>query len=498
MRRIRFLLLSFVVTLLVLSQAACKREAVSDATTSTETATTANPPMAASAAAPLTPPAGPDIPFSVPAPQMGHVPFADFAWRSFIALNWPSQLNGSVPVRGAPDRGLSVGDALDRPRVWETWKTDWELFGFGGPSPPTPSPWADWTTPGLQPCPGLTLPPGTKVLTTQGSNSSKIRGLNQAFIGPLIDQNRNYARYEIRVNENEYETIRTKRWFIRTNIPNPVVFDSSRPGAYGAIEIKAAWRELKSGENASRFYNVAAWKFDPGTTACVQTRVALIGFHIAHKTAPFSEWVWSTFEHSDNVPPNPPGTPQSGVTYSLNNGTTTPPSPNGFDRVAVELKAGAALPSPGDPARNPIQVTRFEPTPTEVQNANRTFQASAPVAGTVWANYVLVNNQWPTRPGTSKPGKYPADAGVPFPSIKVANTTMETYFQNKLVTDSTNSCMSCHYISIRRDFSFVFLDAWSPPPAPAPAAVAAKRALESEPEELRELRKALEATRSQQ
>jgi len=496
MRSVRCLLFSLAVPLTILSVAACKPDETETKSSSTSTGMSTAAPQAAAPA--LTPPAGADIPFSVPPPQAGHVPFADFAWRSFIALNWPSQLNAGLPVRGVPDRTLSVGDALDRPRVWETWKTDWELFGFGGPSPPTPSRWPDWSTPGIQPCPGMTLRPGTKVLTTQGSAATKIRGLNQAFIGPLIDQNRNYARYEIRVNENEYETIRTRQWFIRSNIPNPVVFDSSRPGSYGAIELKAAWRELTAGEDGSRFYNVAAWKLDPGTTACVQTRVALIGFHIAHKTAPFSEWVWSTFEHVDNVPPNPPGTPQAGVRYSFNNGTITPPTPNGFDRVPAELRAGVALPPPADPARNPIQVTRFEPTPTEVQNANRTFRTAAPVAGTVWANYFLVNNQWPTRPGTSRPGgRYPADAGDPFPSTKVANTTMETYFQNKLVTDSTNSCMSCHYISIRRDFSYVFLDAWAPPPPPAPAGVAAERALEREPEELRELRKALDATRSQ-
>jgi hypothetical protein len=400
-------------------------------------------------------------------------------------LNWPVALAaGGVPVRGQPDRTLPLGGAPGRPRVWETWKTDWELFGFGGPNPPQPSAWSDWATPGVQPCPGMTLPAGDKVLTTQGTIQGKIRGLNQAFIGPLIDQNRNYARYEIRLNQYEYETIRRNQWYIREKIPNPVVFDSSEPGRYGAIELKASWRELTAADDASRFYAVEAWKLDPATTQCVTTRVGLIGFHIAHKTAPFTQWVWSTFEHVDNVPANPPGTPAPGVRYSFNNGTGTPPSPNGYDRVPSSLKANAPLPPQNDPVRNPVQVTRFEPTPQWAADANARFRGSAPVQGTVWANYVLASAQWPTDPRSFKiNGKYPDDAGKPFPVVRVANTTMETYFQNLPVTDARNSCTSCHYLSAAKDFSYLFLDAWSPPRAAL--------ADEAVPEELRRLEEAL-------
>jgi hypothetical protein len=487
------LLIVITLSLIIAWIAGCKREEPSGTTQPSQSLEAAAPAAMDSAVA-TAPAPGPDIPFVVPPPQAGHKPFADFAWREFIALNWPSQTgSGGVPVRGQPDRTLQLGDALDRPRVWETWKTDWELMGFGGASPPQPSDWSDWNTPGLTPCPGMTLPPGIKVLTSQGTTSSKIRGLNQAFIGPLLDQSRNYARYEIRVGQNEYETIRNNKWFIAANIPNPVTLDASRPDKYGAIELKAAWRELEQGEDGSRFYNVAAWKLDPGTLKCVQTRAALVGFHIAHKTAPFTEWVWSTFEHVDNVPPNPPGTPSPGTKYSFNNRTGTPPSPDGFDRIPTQLNQGVPLPAKNDPARNPVQVTRFEPTPPEVAQANQDFRSAAPVKGTVWANYVLVNNQWPTNPGSFKiGGKYPQEAGQPFPLVRVANTTMETYFQNKQISDSTNSCMSCHYLSARRDFSFLFADAWRKPTPPAALNVAPPVL----PEELRAVEDAVKKTKS--
>ena len=303
-----------------------------------------------------------------------------------------------------------------------------------------------------------------KVLTSRGATTTRVRGLNQAFIGPLIDQARNYARYEVHIGENEYTAIRTKKWFIAANLPGVITLDASTPGNYGAIELKAAWRELPAGSDGSRFYTVSALMLDPGMAQCVRTRVALVGLHIAHKTDPFSEWVWSTFEHVDNVPPNPPGTPQSGVHYSFNNGATTPASPDGFDRVPRSLVAGASLPAPADPERNPVQVTRFEPTPQEIVLANQAFRNEPSIARTVWANYLLVNNQWPTDPGSfTIGGKYPDEAGKPFPETRVANATMESYLQNRNVSEAVNSCLACHYIGAAKDFSFVFLEAWRPP-----------------------------------
>src|SRR5271157_2371476 len=42
----------------------------------------------------------------------------NFAWRAFIALNWPSKLEATE--RGVPDREQSLGDPGKR--VWETFK----------------------------------------------------------------------------------------------------------------------------------------------------------------------------------------------------------------------------------------------------------------------------------------------------------------------------------------------------------------------------------------
>jgi len=69
--------------------------------------------------------------------------YDDFSWRSFIALAWPAK-DGE---RGVPDGGLTLGSAAGRPTVFETFKSEWELFQKDGQDP------KDWNEyGGLIPC----------------------------------------------------------------------------------------------------------------------------------------------------------------------------------------------------------------------------------------------------------------------------------------------------------------------------------------------------------
>ena len=58
------------------------------------------------------------------APTNSRDVLANFAWRAFIALNWPSLTEDRG--RGEPDREMQFGD--HGKRVWETFKSDAELF----------------------------------------------------------------------------------------------------------------------------------------------------------------------------------------------------------------------------------------------------------------------------------------------------------------------------------------------------------------------------------
>ncbi|ESX30064.1 hypothetical protein X763_29540 [Mesorhizobium sp. LSHC432A00] len=380
--------------------------------------------------------------------------FDNFSWRAFIALNWPALTD--VSHRGEPDTAKTLADP--GPRVWETFKARYEVFAPGAAKP------AEWNSfDGSNPCGGA-VSNDKKTL----SAFSHFADFNQAaqslsdFANPLIAQNKTYTRYEVRFNRDEFDTIFQNEWYIKGKQPT-----LDAPGSFkdGSIEIKAAWRVLTAADDGirDRFYISTAFVFDPEATAqagsviCKEQAVALVGFHIVIKTKLRPQWIWSSFEHIDNVPPHDsePDAVTSHVPYSYNSGQ--PPS-DLKPSTPPEAISVNNLPSP-DP--DPMQVVRKQGIQPETMALNRAYWALPGIKGTVWANYMLVMTQWPTMPSPESP----ANAGAPFPTgigSTLANTTMETYNQR-----NKHSCMECHNAisnSKGLDFvAFMALDASDPP-----------------------------------
>lgn len=392
-------------------------------------------------------------------------PFFDyFSWQSFVALTWPAAVgaDGKV-VRGVPDTGPNVGIGSPGTRVWESYKADWELFR---PNGVPPSAWSSYDLPGASgtnPC-GNSMDSKMMVMVTK--MDSIVDGLNQALSGPLVDQGRNYVRYEIHINKPFYESTVANKWYIFSN--------KTKTLPDGVIEVKAAWKELVAGDNPDRYYTVNALIVEPGPTpSCRPAQMGMIGFHIANKVEHLREWVWSTFEHVDNVPEK-----DSHLPFNLNNGKPAPtPLPGkGYNRKPDKLDLTKLLPPITDAARDPVQVIRQTPISPAGQASPTTDQMNADwqaaLAGTVWRFYKLVVTQWPTvDDGKSFKigGKYPADCGEPFPTNNVANITMETYLQS-------NSCMRCHYAAANDDFSYLFAErAFRPAPLMAKGLTMANR-----------------------
>lgn len=396
----------------------------------------------AAAPEPPTPTKSPVIPYQVPdhpstlSPEQSRPFFDSFSWQSFVALNWPVVVEASGrPVRGKAETKKSIGDS--GARVWESWKASWETFPQGGVAP------SDWSSFDNLPCGSQNVK--GKVLLMVSKVGSVTDGVNEAFHGPLIDQNRNYARFEIRLNQTMFNAIRDNQWYLRSKIPPLVSFASSVPGSYGATEVKAAWRELVPGkDDFNRYYVVDGVIIEPGKThTCRSAKLGLVGLHIVSKVNPFREWIWSTFEHVDNVPASYP--PPAGIRYSFNDGRNVTPDPRGFDYEPNRLPDEGPLP-PID-QRKPVQVSRANPIPKDTQTMNARYQEL--LRGTVWQNYQLVVTQWPTTTGQfDVGGSYPKNSDFPFPETKVANTTMETYLQN-------DNCTRCHHLAAKTDFSFL-------------------------------------------
>jgi hypothetical protein len=388
--------------------------------------------------------------------------FDNFSWRAFIALNWPALTD--VAHRGEPDNSKKLGDP--GPRVWETYKARYEVFSPGAPQP------ADWDSyKGSNPC-GSAVDNQTKTL----SSYSHYADYNQAaaalekLANPLVAQNRVYTRYEVRFNKQEFDSIRDNQWYIKQKLPT-----AQSPGTFndGSIEIKAAWRILNAKDTPAvrqRFYVSKALVLDPlaseqtGSVVCNPQDIALVGFHIVIKTKLRPQWIWSSFEHVDNVPPvgtgdaREPDAKDVPAPYSYNSGK----QPQALPLPPPKSISQKNKPDP-DPA--PMQLVRQPVVWDETMARNKAYWELPEIKGTVWANYMLVMTQWPKTPG--KPAIN--NPGDPFPTPQnhlgpvpttLANTTMETYQQD-------NSCMACHQdVSNKfgQDFvAFMVFDATDPP-----------------------------------
>jgi hypothetical protein len=403
------------------------------------------------------------IPSGVTTPDQARPFFDTFSWQSFVALNWPA----AATPRGTPDQPNNPSVFLNaksgaQPVVWGTYKEEFELFDQGRTRPTA---WDSSSIP-VNPCGGTTLNPGQKVFVRYSKGDSVVEIDNEAFSYPLIDQKLNYAVYEVRFNESQYNFVRgadndpTSWLYLVKNLagkePIQMPASSTSPATQGAMMLKAAWKVLVPGvDDPSRFYAVSSLVLDPQTNKCATQQVGLVGFHIAQKLKTFPEWIWSTFEQVDNVPPA--SGPISGHTYSFNNGTNNPATIGGY---ANRPPAMAPQLQPVSD-RKPVQVTRYNPIPDSTASLNTTWQQS--LKGTVWQYYQLVFTQWPSNPAVFKTredgGIYPQDSGGAFPANGVTNSAMETYFQSQSDAAGAggNSCMSCHYQADQADFSWTLL-----------------------------------------
>jgi hypothetical protein len=382
-------------------------------------------------------------------------PFNDrFAWRAFIALNWPSLTDPAH--RGAPDRAKKLGDS--GPRVWETFKARYELFQVGPDgSPIAPQPWATYDA--ANPC-GPDVNGRAKTLATFDPFMDFNQFASGKAANPLVAQNRTYTRYETRINEPEYSTLALSGWSQGKNLPD-VDHPAQLPA--GSIAVKAAWRLLTAADTPAvraRYYVVenanvvdVAKTIAAGRVVCSKSDIALVGLHIVIRTPLRPQGLWSSFEHVDNVPPIgvgkalEPDAKDAGAPYSY------------FDASKPKLGLWPEFGSPGtlpvsidhppkiDPT--PMQVVRRLPIHPSTMTVNRTHWALPGIKGTVWEHYMLVANQWPT---FTQPID-PHNDGVFFPETRkenLVNTTIETYLQ-----DAPSSCFSCHQVFNARGHDFV-------------------------------------------
>jgi hypothetical protein len=385
--------------------------------------------------------------------------FDFYSWLTFIALNSPD--DGKTNIGKGPRPG---GDATT---TWESVSKYRQLADVMLENGVKPT-WGARVVP--REC--KALDDGKKMILKLGEAA-----WNQPFkTGPLIDQNGNYALFDILMNRPMFEFINDNGLYSRegqerfhqdivfpfgvntsTTPPAPNGNERIGKGKMGSVMIKVSWRILDPEKDKAlmgKFHTVDALVYFPGPPpdkivppgtragpACVAKTLGMIGFHVGHKTRFAPQWAWSTFEHVANAPDR----------EQVTSNKLTPPynfyKPNCKDCLADNLTP----PDPWDPpvslkfhSDKKSQVVREKMLPDdvleEVAALNKDFRAL--LKGTVWENYLLLATQWPSDAASTTDCN-----GAPAPTF-LANTTLETYSQADLtkvdVPLATSSCMACH------------------------------------------------------
>ena len=199
----------------------------------------------------------------------------EYAWRLFVALNWPADTVGR-----AADAAARFG--AERAAVWETWQSAGDVYLAHGADPGA---WAPHD-------PGRTPEPARRFETLSLRDLRNTRHIVGGVMVPLLDPLEMAKRLtEIRMNRTTFDFIRARELYnVEGQMRAYAAGAVSLP--YGAKEVKAKWRPVSQRES-SRYHTTWVTLAD-GT----RRLYGLTALHIASKDLP--HWFWATFEHVDN------------------------------------------------------------------------------------------------------------------------------------------------------------------------------------------------------
>jgi hypothetical protein len=387
--------------------------------------------------------------------------FDFYSWLTFIALNSPAD---KTPIaRSRPDTKAK----------WEDKANFMQLLNVMVKDPEKNTP--EWGK--------RTIPQGCRSRYKDIKNIDDMMVIemieetfNEPFkTGPLIDQQGNYALFDILMNHEMFQYMLDNKLYskkaqqknatLRVDFPSGINPDKGKTegGHPGAIMIKVSWRVIDSEKDKQKFHTADALILmprhdDKSEPPCLRKTLGLVGFHVGHKTVSRRQWIWTSFEHIDNVPEDKEiADARMKPSYNFYNPkcdaqkcpvNQTPPHP--WDPTYINgLKFGDTT--------FKSQISRVVPLTDETKDLNKRFQAV--LGDTVWKNYMLLTTQWPSGFPCSTEGdpndkitpadKQPTDFKkqpdmncAPAPTF-LANSTLETYSQGKDPLASS-SCMSCH------------------------------------------------------
>ena len=378
---------------------------------------------------------------------------AAYAWQEFLALNWKSSYTSLNGQKGMPDTTwsykvdtMAVPDTL----VWETYAHRTELSPYTYPMRPFDS--ACNYSYGAQPIPGMGSPSFGLL-----HNLDETSEIGSCSLYAFADSQNLYndslvVRYQAKTNRTEYDYIKdsfptqqalkqrianTEKYIDSSYINPNYISDSlllKLPN--GSIEVKSAWRQLRSYEDPSKFLTrkVIVYSNQPvsgNTYTYTNKTYALIGLHIIHKSKNHPSFVFATWEHVDVM--------KDSMRYILIS--------QGKDSLGYQK-----------PIRNPI--------PAIDSLATAYVHANLVPNGSVWKNYRLVGVQGTPTSNTATPSFFLANYVIESDSLLARfhgsgfgspfNGQPNVFYNHNLY--SVGGCQGCHGGGAQHsgaDFSFI-------------------------------------------
>ena len=312
----------------------------------------------------------PLIPSDIYRDQIGstapnHEDLATFAWLEFISLVAPaSNKKRGLPLGSFLQSGTNPNQVLN----WQTYHHRTELFPYRPDhKPKAPNPWNNGPeyTMFFKNEKGNKIP--YKVPFNNYTNLDEASQIAENLLffpdvpntmNPLNDHQ---ALFEAKVNRvswkfvnNNYETL---------NNINPDTYPNGITLPNGTLHVKASWKPLASiPENQQYRYFKSEGIYYAGEDSAPKAKTAmyaLIGLHIIHKTPNYPSFIFTTFEHLDN----------------LNGGTYYVPT---YDSIQIALPdsvptySGKPMYSPNPYPKNFTKHPYAEPNGKRVSIPNKT------------------------------------------------------------------------------------------------------------------------------
>ena len=198
-----------------------------------------------------------------------------YAWRLFVALNWPAR-----EKQCGPNSSKRLGEEGET--VWERWISKQDVFLAGAAEP------ASWNAHCGATIAAKTLAPSAQF--TAAREQIEALADDVIFFEPPDGDASTAADEEVRMNREALNFIADNHLYSldeQTRLAAAGITTIEFPAA--AKEVKAHWVKLDNPADHSRYHT--------GTDSD-GTIYGLVGWHVTTKDLP--RWFWATFEHVDN------------------------------------------------------------------------------------------------------------------------------------------------------------------------------------------------------